>query len=79
MTRLIPELFSPQRLDAHAELFDRLSKLRTMLGMLYANGFEHFHGQDVSQQAEYLWMCKEHADSAYKAMLVSDGVIGNAT
>ena len=42
MTRSIPESLDPQRFEAHAELFDKLSKLRTMLGMLHSNGFEHF-------------------------------------
>lgn len=76
MTRSIPESLNPQRFEAHAELFDKLSKLRTMLGMLHSNGFEHFHRMDEARQAEYLWTCMEFADGAYNAMLVSDGVAG---
>ncbi|KHK54777.1 hypothetical protein PI87_14320 [Ralstonia sp. A12] len=75
MTHPTPDTFAPQRLEAHAALFDRLSKLRTLLDMLHANGFEHFHRLEANRQAEYLWMCKEHADGAYDAMLVSDGVV----
>ncbi|WP_296229153.1 hypothetical protein [Ralstonia sp. UBA689] len=76
MTRSIPESFNPKRLEAHAELFDKLSKLRTMLAMLHSNGFEHFRSLDETRQAEYLWTCMEYADGAYQAMLASDGLVG---
>ena len=77
MTRLpsSPSL-DPQRLEAHAELFDKLSKLRAMLAMLHSNGFEHFRELDAPRQAEYLWTCMEYVNDAYAAMLVSDGVAG---
>ena len=74
MTHSIPQSFNPKRLEAHAELFDKLSKLRTLLGMLHSNGFEHFRGLDENRQADYLWTCMEYADGAYDAMLVSDGL-----
>ena len=74
MTHSIPQSFDPKRLEAHAELFDKLSKLRTLLGMLHSNGFEHFRGLDENRQADYLWTCMEYADGAYDAMLVSDGL-----
>nr|WP_311526939.1 hypothetical protein [uncultured Ralstonia sp.] len=74
MTRSIPESLDPQRFEAHAELFDKLSKLRTMLGMLHSNGFEHFKSMEEMRQADYLWTCMEYADGAYNAMLVSDGL-----
>ncbi|GCB06012.1 hypothetical protein [Ralstonia sp. SET104] len=75
MTRLSdPQPLDPQRLEAHGELFDKLSKLRAMLGMLHSNGLEHFRELDAPRQAEYLWTCMEYANEAYAAMLVSDGM-----
>ncbi|GCB05833.1 hypothetical protein [Ralstonia sp. SET104] len=74
MTRPIPESIDPKRLEAHAELFDKLSKLRTLLGMLHSNGFEHFKSMEEMRQADYLWTCIGYADGAYNAMLASDGL-----
>ena len=51
-----------------------VAKLRTLLGMLHSNGFEHFRSLDESRQADYLWTCMEYADWAYDAMLASDGL-----
>ena len=65
-----------RRHQAHADLFDKLSKLRAMLGMLHADGYEHFRTLDGTRQAEYLWTCMEYADGAYRAMVVSDGLAG---
>lgn len=77
MTRSIPQSIDTQRFAAHSELFDKLSKLRALLAMLHANGFEHFLHLDETRQAEYLWTCLEYADKAYTAMLVSDGIVRN--
>lgn len=74
MTQPAPEFLDSTRTDAHAELFDKLSKLRTLLTMLHADGFDMFRRLDVRRQAEYLWMCIELGDQAYQALLVSDGL-----
>ncbi|KMW46787.1 hypothetical protein PQH03_18860 [Ralstonia insidiosa] len=75
MTQPAPEFLDSKRTDAHAELFDKLSKLRTLLTMLHAAGFDMFRRLDVMRrQAEYLWMCIELGDQAYQALLVSDGL-----
>ncbi|MFP4591726.1 hypothetical protein [uncultured Ralstonia sp.] len=78
MTHSIPQSVDTQRFEAHAELFDKLSKLRTLLGMLHSGGFDHFRRLDETRQAEYLWTCMEYADGAYAAMLTSDGIVGNS-
>lgn len=62
------------RFQAHADLFDRLSKLRTLLSMLHAGGFEHFRGLEEVRQAEYLWTCLDYAESAFKALTIWDGM-----
>ena len=63
-----------RRYEAHAELFDKLSKLRAFLSMLYAGGFEHFRAMDEVRQAEYLWTCLDYAEGAYRALTVWDGI-----
>ncbi len=63
-----------RRHQAHAELFDKLSKLRAFLSMLYADGFEHFRSLDETRQAEYLWTCLDYAEGAYKALTIQDGI-----
>lgn len=68
-------LHSPHT-DHHAALFDQLSKLRTMLYMLQADGFEHFRRMDEMQQAQYLWTCLEFADGAFNALREADLVAG---
>ena len=63
-----------RRYQAHAELFDKLSKLRAFLSMLHAGGFEHFRAMDEVRQAEYLWTCLDYAEGAYTALTVWDGM-----
>ena len=63
-----------RRYQAHAELFDKLSKLRAFLSMLHASGFEHFRAMDETRQAEYLWTCLDYAEGAYKALTIYDGI-----
>jgi hypothetical protein len=63
----------PHPYQAHAELFDKLSKLRAFLSMLHAGGFEHFRSLDETRQAEILWTCLDYAEGAYTAMTVWDG------
>jgi hypothetical protein len=63
-----------RRYQAHADLFDKLSKLRTFLSMLHATGFEHFRAIDDTRQAEYLWTCLDFAEEAYRALTVWDGI-----
>ena len=60
----IPDI---RRYQAHAELFDKLSKLRAFLSMLHASGFEHFRAMDV-------WTCLDYAEGAYTALTVWDGI-----
>jgi hypothetical protein len=62
-----------RRFQAHADLFDRLSKLRTLLSMLHASGFEHFRALEEVRQAEYLWTCLDYAEGAFKALTIWDG------
>lgn len=76
MTQPTPESFDSRRLEAHDALYDKLGKLRTMLGMLHASGFEHFRHMDAYRQAEYLGTCIELSDGAYAAMLAADGFAG---
>jgi hypothetical protein len=73
-----PESPESRRLNAqaHDALYDKLGKLRTMLSMLHASGFEHFRRMEQQQQADYLGACMELADSAYAAMLKADGFAG---
>jgi hypothetical protein len=70
------EPFDARRLEAHDALYDKLGKLRTMLSMLHASGFEHFRRMEEHRQADYLGACMELADSAYAAMLTADGFAG---
>jgi hypothetical protein len=65
-----------QNAQAHNALYDKLGKLRTMLSMLHASGFEHFRQMEGQRQEEYLGTCIELADGAYAAMLRADGFIG---
>ncbi|MDF6450833.1 hypothetical protein NMT55_25130, partial [Escherichia coli] len=60
--------------QAHAELFDKLSKLHAFLSMLHASGFQHFPAMDEVRQAEYLWTCLGYAEGAYTALTVWDGI-----
>lgn len=78
MTYPTPASLDPRHVEAHATLFDQLSKLRTLLGMLHAGGFDHFQRLDTNRQAEYLWTCMELADAAYAAMLTADALTGQA-
>ena len=50
MTQPAPEFLDSKRTDAHAELFDKLSKLRTLLTMLHAAGFDMFRRLDVMRR-----------------------------
>ena len=63
-----------RRYQAHAELFDKLSKLRAFLSMLHAGGFEHFRAMDEVRQAEYLWTCLDYAEGAYRALTIYDEI-----
>ena len=74
----IPESPESRRLnaEAHNALYDKLGKLRTMLGMLHASGLEHFRRMEEQWQEEYLGVCLELADGAYAAMLKADGFAG---
>jgi hypothetical protein len=73
-----PESPESRRQNAEAlnALYDKLGKLRTMLCMLHASGFEHFRRMEEPRQEEYLGVCMELADGAYAAMLKADGFIG---
>ena len=62
------------RFQAHADLFDQLSKLRSLLSMLHAGGFEHFRALEEVRQAEYLWTCLDYAEGAFRAMAIRDGI-----
>ncbi|WP_439889531.1 hypothetical protein ACS7SF_09370 [Ralstonia sp. 25C] len=70
-SQAVPDI---RRYEAHAELFDKLSKLRAFLSMLYADGFEHFRSLDETRQAEYLWTCLDYAEGAYRALTVQDEI-----
>lgn len=61
------------RTEAHAELFDKLSKLRAFLGMLNTYGLEHFLAMEEARKAEYLGTCSAWADAAFNALTVWDG------
>ena len=76
MTQPTAVSFDSRRLEAHDALYDKLGKLRTMLCMLHASGFEHFRRMEEPRQEEYLGVCMELADGAYAAMLKADGFIG---
>ncbi|WP_439890078.1 hypothetical protein ACS7SF_12480 [Ralstonia sp. 25C] len=76
MTHPTPDSPDPRRVEAHAELYDKLCKLRMMLAMLYAGGFDHFKRIDTALQADYLCTCVQYAEDAYTAMLVTDGLAG---
>lgn|GEM_PF-1756544 len=68
-----PEAYIALRMEAHAELFDKLSKLRAFLGMLNTYGLEHFFTLDEVRKAEYLGTCSTWADEAFNALTVWDG------
>lgn len=68
-----PEAYIAQRMEAHAELFDKLSKLRALLGMLHTYGLEHFFTPDEARKAEYLGTSSAWADEAFNALTVWDG------
>lgn len=68
-----PEAYIALRLEAHAELFDKLSKLRTFLGMLHTHALDHFLTMDEACKAEYLGTCSAWADAAFNALTVWDG------
>ena len=70
---LHPDSYIALRLEAHAELFDKLSKLRAFLGMLHTYGLEHFFTLDEARKAEYLGTCLAWADEAFNALTVWDG------
>ena len=81
MTQPTPEFpASPEsrrrEAEPHKARNDKLGKLRTMLSMLHASGFEHFRRMEEPRQEEYLGVCLELADGAYAAMLKADGFIG---
>ncbi|GCB05046.1 Imm52 family immunity protein [Ralstonia sp. SET104] len=59
------EPFDARRLEAHDALYDKLGKLRTMLSMLHASGFEHFRRMEEHRQADYLGTCMELADEPF--------------
>ncbi|KHK55379.1 hypothetical protein PI87_13585 [Ralstonia sp. A12] len=63
-----------RRYQAHADLFDKLSKLRAFLSMLHAGGFEHFRALEEARQAEILWTCLDYAEGAYTALTIWDGI-----
>lgn len=73
MTHSLPQSSDVRRLQAHADLFNNLSKLRAFLGMLHASGFEHFRCMEEVRQAEYLWSCLDCAENAFTALTVWDG------
>lgn len=64
----------PRRYQAHADLFDKLSKLRAFLSLLHSGGFDHFRALEESRQAEILWACLDYAEGAYKALTIWDGI-----
>lgn len=66
------------RYQTHADLFDKLSKLRAFLSMLHAGGLEHFRSLDDARQEEVLCACLDYAESAYKALTVWDGMVTSA-
>ncbi len=52
MTYPTPASLDPRHVEAHATLFDQLSKLRTLLGMLHTGGYDHFQRLDTNRQTE---------------------------